>query len=239
MLHPKCSNRNVLVAIHNARLNLMHLHLVARRIRLLQPLASNANIFRPGPFDMRSHLFQPMRAIGLQHISSSHHPRRKNQVRISQRVVGMQMREKHNIQCCNVESLDSLALSCRRPPHNSRTTIDQIRAPIHHHGDSRPRSLRIRNRRSSPQNHHPCPRPRTGSRDLSSANATLQSKTQQQNRSRAQNPPEFLPQEPSIHSRLNLISSRPRADLDFQSHLSLLVRHLHLQRSPSYFAPSP
>ncbi len=56
MLHLKRSNRNVRVAIHHSRLNLMHIHLVSRSVSLLQSPPPNPHILRPRLLDMRSHI---------------------------------------------------------------------------------------------------------------------------------------------------------------------------------------
>ena len=154
MLHRKRSNRNVLVAIHHSRPDLMHVDFVSRSVSLLQSPPPNPHIFRPSFLDVRSHILQPMRTISLQRLRPPQHPRRKNQVRIAQRVIRMQMRYKNDLQFFCLQSRNPILLRRRRPPHHSRTAVDQICPIIHHHRHRRPPPIRIRTRIPRPQNHH-------------------------------------------------------------------------------------
>ena len=58
---------------------------------------------------------------------------------ISERMVRMQMSDKHNVESCNIETPDSIFLkSGVSPPHDPRTTIHEIGAIIHHHSNGSP-----------------------------------------------------------------------------------------------------
>ncbi len=95
-----------------------------------------------------------MRTISLQRLGSPQHPRRKNQVRIPERVIRMQMSNKNNLQLRSLQSRNPIFLRGCRSPHHSRPAVDQISPIIHHHCHRRPPPLRIRARIPRPQHHH-------------------------------------------------------------------------------------
>src|ERR1700680_317890 len=95
-----------------------------------------------------------MRTISLQRLRPPQHPRRKNQVRIAQRVIRMQMRYKNDLQSFCLQSRHPILLRRRCPPHHSRTAVDQIRPIIHNHRHRRPPPIRIRARIPGPQYNH-------------------------------------------------------------------------------------
>jgi hypothetical protein len=152
--HRKRSHGNVFVAIHHSRPDLMHVDSVSRSVRLLQSPPPNPHILCPSLLDVRSHILQPMRTISLQRFRPPKHPRRKNQVRIAQRVIRMQMRYKNDLQFFCLQSRNPILLRRRCPPHHSRTAVDQIRPIIHHHRRRRPPPIRIRARIPGPQYNH-------------------------------------------------------------------------------------
>jgi hypothetical protein len=158
MLNRKRSNRNVCVAIHNSRPNLMYLDLVSSRVSLLQSPPPNLNVFRPGLLDVRSHILKPTRTISLQGFFSPQHPRRKNQIRIPQRVIRMQMSDKNNLQFLSLQSRNPIPFRRCRPSHHSRSAVDQISPIIHDHRHRRPPPIRVRTRIPRPQHDHACGR---------------------------------------------------------------------------------
>src|SRR6202453_3929451 len=154
MLDRKGGDRNIVVAIHHSWLNLMHIDFVSCSVSLLQSAPPNAHILHPSLLDVRSHILQPMRTISLERLRPSQHPRRKNQIRIAQRVVGMQVSYKNNLQFLSLKSPNSIPPPRAPPPHHPRTAVDQICPIIYHHRDRRPPPVRVRTRISRSEHHH-------------------------------------------------------------------------------------
>ena len=98
MFHRKRRHGDVFVAIHDSRLNLMHVDFVSGCVRLLEPPQAQPHIFRPGFLDVCCHALEPAWPVSFKWLRPFQHPRSKNQVGIPERVVGMQMRDKHNLQ---------------------------------------------------------------------------------------------------------------------------------------------
>src|SRR5260370_9441267 len=194
MLHRKRSHRNVFVAIPHSRPERMHVDFVSRSVRLLQSAPPNPHILFPSLLDVRSHILQPMRTISLQRLRPPQHPRRKNQVRIAQRVIRMQMRYKNDLQFFCLQSRHPILLRRRCPPHHSRTAVDQIRPIIHHHRHRRAPPIRLRARIPGPQYNHASSR--SGRIPSESASATS-NRRQEYNNNLHSKPP--WPPTPACH----------------------------------------
>src|SRR5580700_10734789 len=103
---------------------------------------------------MRSHILQSMWTVSLQRLRPPQHPGRKNQVRIPQRVIRMQMSYKNNLQLFSLKRRDPIRFRRRSAPHHTRPTVDQVGPIIHHHRHRWPPPLRISPGIPRPQHHH-------------------------------------------------------------------------------------
>ena len=83
-LHP-------VVPIHNPRLDLGRLHLIAHLVGPLKPVQAKVDIHRVGRQDVLGHRANPLRSKDLQRLVPLQHPRGKDQVWIPRRMVGVQV----------------------------------------------------------------------------------------------------------------------------------------------------
>src|ERR1700737_1435139 len=75
---------------------------------------------------MVGHRFQAVRAVQLQRVLSSDHPRREDQIGVADGVVGMQMREERGLEILGPDRSATSRSRSRRPPNYSRSEIDEI-----------------------------------------------------------------------------------------------------------------
>src|SRR5437016_2255367 len=111
-------HRDVVIAIYDSRLNLVHVHLESGLVGVLQALRSGFNIDVICLEEVRRHVLDSWRAINFERFLSSHNPRRKHYVSKPEGVVGMQMRDKADFEICRLQTHDTFVASCGGTPND-------------------------------------------------------------------------------------------------------------------------
>src|SRR5438874_9571664 len=94
---------------------------------MLHSVCPDVNVTPPRFEDMFGHLLQPLWPIDIQFFAT-HHPRRENQIRITRRMVRMQVSQEGDADSCRLQGLQALLRRRRGPPDHARPEIDEIRA---------------------------------------------------------------------------------------------------------------
>src|ERR1019366_3474379 len=94
--------------------------------------------------DMLRHVAGSWRAINLKWFLPSHNPGRKDYVRETERVIGMQMGEKTDPEVYRFQPLDTFLVSRRSLPNDPGAKIDEIRSTVDDDGCTRSGTFRVR-----------------------------------------------------------------------------------------------
>src|SRR4029077_1341482 len=78
---------HVLVLVHDARQNLVHVHFVAGGVGMLDVFRPNLDVSRVRPQEMFRHVGSSWRSINFERYFSSHDPWRKYEIREADRVI--------------------------------------------------------------------------------------------------------------------------------------------------------
>ena len=89
MVYEKGFHSHIRVLVNNPRLNLMHIDLVSLEIASLKSMEAHINILLVSSQDMLRHSSNTLGAIHLQWFISSQNPRCEDDVRITDRMIGM------------------------------------------------------------------------------------------------------------------------------------------------------
>ena len=96
----------------------------------------------------------PARSVHLERHATAEHPRRQDQVRIADRMIGMQMRHEDDAQLDRIERGDSPIDDRRfRTAHDACTEVDQIRRAVDDDGGRRARAVRVGRRSAGAEQH--------------------------------------------------------------------------------------
>jgi hypothetical protein len=122
----------------------------------VEALGASVDVHLPGLEHVLGHSFDPRRAVDRERIVASHDPRRKDEIRIADGVVGMQVGQEHSLDVYAAVSERSDAFligGCRAADH-ARTEVDEIGRVVDDDGGRRPGAVRIGTRRSSSEHDH-------------------------------------------------------------------------------------
>ena len=93
MLDQKGFDRDVLIFVNHARFDFVRIHFVAGFVRRLRAIEAHVEVLLVGFDDMLGHRAQAFRAVNFEWFFALQHPRREDQIRITDRVIRMQMRD--------------------------------------------------------------------------------------------------------------------------------------------------
>src|SRR5262249_9922237 len=138
-------HRDVPVLIHNALTDLVDVDLISTVIVLgeipLHAFGADSDVLFPRLEDVVGHGLDATRPVDLNGTGSTDDPRRKNEIRVSDRVIRMQMRHEGGLELREVEALYSLSVGGRGAADNARAEIDKVGSVVDNDGDARPGAI--------------------------------------------------------------------------------------------------
>jgi len=120
---------------------------------LLHPLRPDVDVGLPRLHDVLRHIGEAGRPVDLQRRAPSLHPRRKDQIRIAHRVIGVQVGDEGRLQAVRRERRDAFLRRRRGAPDDARTEIDEVRRVGDDNRRRRARAQRICRWRASAEEH--------------------------------------------------------------------------------------
>ena len=145
MRHAEGRHRDLRVAIHDAGLNFVRLD---ERVLLTALRHAIVEIDAIRSEHVLRHLLQPARPVHLQRCVSPGDKRRDDEIRITHRVIGMQVRDERDLQIAGAQSAHAFRDSAGRASNDARAEVDEIRCLVDDDCRRRPRAFGIGGRRA-------------------------------------------------------------------------------------------
>ena len=142
---------NMLVSIGDPGFDFMRVHLVSVRIRRLETVDANSDVFRVCREEMLGHVLGAARSKQFERLIAFEHPRRKDDVTETRGVIRMKMREEDVAEIRSLEPSDALAHGGRCASHDTRPRVYQVRGSVYDDGNGRTRSVGVGVRRARSQ----------------------------------------------------------------------------------------
>ena len=123
--------------------------------QLLESRGADANIFGISQLDVLGHGGDSLRTINLQWLQASNHPRGKNDIGVTQRVVGMEVGDEKPGQIGRPECRNPVLLGGRlRLAYNPWARVKHVGLPIHNDCNGWPGRTRVWDRSTGAENNH-------------------------------------------------------------------------------------
>ena len=162
VVHEESFHGYVLVLVDNTRLDLVRVHFVAGPVAVLQAVRANVDVFAVSHQDVIGHGFEPGGTKNFERLFPPEHPRTEDEVRVAERVIGMQVSDESSLELGNCETGHALSERGGSAADDAGTAIDNVRSVIDDDGDRWTRAIRVGGRIPRAEQHDLGARRRSG-----------------------------------------------------------------------------